>query len=459
MNFSEKLAAKRKANNLSQEQLADAVGVTRQSVSKWESGESYPDMAKIIQLCKILNCSLNDIMDDGVMGEIVEDKKENKKNYLKDFLDFVTNTYNMFIAMSFKSKIKMFAELIFIVLILLVVGSIAYLGLELIIRSIFDIIPGMFGYTVRTTLESISICLLLVLGVIIFFHLFKIRYLDYYITIEDRNANEQSIEEPIEENSISNEFSNKKKEIIVIRDPKHSSSKFIEGLVKVLKFITKSFIAIMTLPFVACFVMATVGIVFLILQKGMVFKYCVLICLGVLILMAAILYLFYMFFFNQKVMHHFVLIGIISGLLVCGISTGLLANSIYNMEKVDTTDIYANFREEVVELKFTENDILFVGLCEVEFETDEAVDGLRLEIKLPENSRINLNESYGGGYTYFDVYAYVDDFAVMKLFMNDLANGQLRDYYGGSIVKMTVKGKSELINKLSLNNNCEIRAD
>lgn len=70
MQFYEKLSKLRKANNLSQEQLAEKLNVTRQAVSKWESGESYPDMAKIIQLCKILNCSLNELMDDGVMGEI-----------------------------------------------------------------------------------------------------------------------------------------------------------------------------------------------------------------------------------------------------------------------------------------------------------------------------------------------------------------------------------------------------
>lgn len=55
MEFKDKLAAQRKQNNYSQEQLADMVGISRQSVSKWETGESYPDMAKIIQLCKILS--------------------------------------------------------------------------------------------------------------------------------------------------------------------------------------------------------------------------------------------------------------------------------------------------------------------------------------------------------------------------------------------------------------------
>ena len=84
MQFYEKLSKLRKANNLSQEQLAEKLNVTRQAVSKWESGESYPDMAKIIQLCKILNCSLNELMDDGVMGEIEPNEKESEKEEKKN---------------------------------------------------------------------------------------------------------------------------------------------------------------------------------------------------------------------------------------------------------------------------------------------------------------------------------------------------------------------------------------
>ena len=68
MRFSEKLPKLRKDNNLSQEQLADKLGVSRQAVSKWESGNSYPDMEKMLQMCKILNCHLEDIMDDGSIG-------------------------------------------------------------------------------------------------------------------------------------------------------------------------------------------------------------------------------------------------------------------------------------------------------------------------------------------------------------------------------------------------------
>ena len=48
MKFCDKLQKRRKEKNMSQEQLADRCGVSRQAVSKWESGRSYPDMDKIM---------------------------------------------------------------------------------------------------------------------------------------------------------------------------------------------------------------------------------------------------------------------------------------------------------------------------------------------------------------------------------------------------------------------------
>ena len=47
MDLSEKILKLRKANNLSQEELAEKLGVSRQSISKWESGQSLPDIDKL----------------------------------------------------------------------------------------------------------------------------------------------------------------------------------------------------------------------------------------------------------------------------------------------------------------------------------------------------------------------------------------------------------------------------
>ena len=57
MNFSDKLILLRKQNGLSQEELAEKLDVTRQSVSKWESGASMPELNKILQISQLFNVS------------------------------------------------------------------------------------------------------------------------------------------------------------------------------------------------------------------------------------------------------------------------------------------------------------------------------------------------------------------------------------------------------------------
>ena len=105
--FSENLKKIRKEHNLSQEQLADELGVSRQAISKWESGTAYPEMDKIIALCDKFNLNIDDLLHQDikeVKGE--EESKKKINSIVDDFLKFITNTINLFSNMSFKSKIK-----------------------------------------------------------------------------------------------------------------------------------------------------------------------------------------------------------------------------------------------------------------------------------------------------------------------------------------------------------------
>ena len=52
MKFGENLYNLRKKQKISQEKLAEKIGVSRQSVSKWENGTAYPEMNRIFELCK-----------------------------------------------------------------------------------------------------------------------------------------------------------------------------------------------------------------------------------------------------------------------------------------------------------------------------------------------------------------------------------------------------------------------
>lgn len=67
MKFGDNLRCLRKSKNISQEALAEKVGVSRQSVSKWETGESYPEMYNILELCKIFHCNINDLVNDSII--------------------------------------------------------------------------------------------------------------------------------------------------------------------------------------------------------------------------------------------------------------------------------------------------------------------------------------------------------------------------------------------------------
>lgn len=64
MAFMEKLQKLRKSNGMSQESLAEAVGVSRQAVSKWESGQSYPEMDKLIALSELFQINLDSLVKD-----------------------------------------------------------------------------------------------------------------------------------------------------------------------------------------------------------------------------------------------------------------------------------------------------------------------------------------------------------------------------------------------------------
>lgn len=62
MNFAQNLIGLRKLNSFSQEELADKIGVTRQTLSKYETGESLPDIEKCKALAEVLGVSMDDLV-------------------------------------------------------------------------------------------------------------------------------------------------------------------------------------------------------------------------------------------------------------------------------------------------------------------------------------------------------------------------------------------------------------
>ena len=79
MEIGKKIMELRKKKGLSQEQLADKVGVARQTISKWELGETSPDLKQAKELSKIFNISLDELVDNDIKEILVEKTSNTEK--------------------------------------------------------------------------------------------------------------------------------------------------------------------------------------------------------------------------------------------------------------------------------------------------------------------------------------------------------------------------------------------
>lgn len=78
MTFKEKVVKLRKLKGLTQDEFASAVGVSRQAVYKWESGQSYPEVSKLLEMKLLFNISIDDLLDDSYDVEVPEKKKKKR---------------------------------------------------------------------------------------------------------------------------------------------------------------------------------------------------------------------------------------------------------------------------------------------------------------------------------------------------------------------------------------------
>lgn len=107
MKFNDKLAQLRKEKGLSQEELGSRLNVTRQTVSKWELGLSKPDTDKLLEICKILDVDIKEIIDDNTEVSKNENKVTSTPSDLKPrkWLLIVLIIVEIIIAVIFLNKI------------------------------------------------------------------------------------------------------------------------------------------------------------------------------------------------------------------------------------------------------------------------------------------------------------------------------------------------------------------
>lgn len=72
MNFSEKLKEIRKKEGISQEQLAEKIGVSRQAITKWETGKGLPDVENMVIIAEIFKTTIDELLMDSVIKAVPE---------------------------------------------------------------------------------------------------------------------------------------------------------------------------------------------------------------------------------------------------------------------------------------------------------------------------------------------------------------------------------------------------
>lgn len=324
-NFKENLRKIRKENNLSQEQLADELGVSRQAISKWESGAAYPEMDKIIALCDKFNLNIDDLLHKDikeVKGE--EESKKKLNSFINDFLKFITNTVNMFSNMDLKSKIKCLFEQCIIAFILFAISLIVYNVLSSLFTSILIILPNIIYIFLSGVLKSILVITLVVVSIIIITHIFKTRYLNYYEQLkeqkpkQDENNNKET--EKVNENIT---FKNNDK--IIIRDSRHSEYNFINMMFKFIILIIKLFATWfgLCIAFVLVCLFGSFIASFLIYKTGLFFIGLLIAILSSSIIGIVILLLIINFVFNRKNNKKKMIWTFIISLITFGIGCGL----------------------------------------------------------------------------------------------------------------------------------------
>ena len=113
MDFSEKLSILRKARCLTQEQLAEKLDVSRQSVSKWESGQAVPELEKVVALSTVFDVTTDSLLksseidDLSVKTEMLEKQqqqmlvREQQQRRIRACILYSVAVYLVFLAVCF----------------------------------------------------------------------------------------------------------------------------------------------------------------------------------------------------------------------------------------------------------------------------------------------------------------------------------------------------------------------
>lgn len=371
MKFGENLQKLRKEKGISQEQLAEQLGVTRQSVSKWESGNSYPEMDKIVAICNLFHCD----MDVLINKDITEEReKKDASSVVKEIFSGVTNyvkkTIYLFEHKSLKDIIKMCAQ-VFIIICVILLFAIPFMLLKEIVVSLFYTGNNWFSIFFAKFWNFIFNGGYAILAIATFLYIFKIKFLDNEeIIVEEVEDKTQNSEEVSEDNSSKTDSSksSEKKKVKIIKVKKNDFS-LLDLLVKAITVCLKCLFVLFLIPIIIGTIMLLIGLVLLIVLifKGLFLAGPILLFLGGIVFAIVLIELMLDFIFNLKFSKRRIIITIISSIVVSSIGLGLSIWYFLNLNVIN--DVPTSFKTETKEEIYTMTDDFLIHYDDYSFNT------------------------------------------------------------------------------------------
>ncbi len=462
MKFSEKLQTLRKENKLSQEQLADMLDVSRQAVSKWESGQTYPEMDKLLTMCKIFECSLDDLTNDDVKE--IHNNYKNKNitsNLVDELLDIINRTCKIFKNLKIKNILKIIFEMIIVILILSLfnfpVQYIYSLGVEVFMN---------FGQTIGGVLSSIFKFILsvayIILSIIIFIYVYKIRVLDVYenVNYEDNNTSskkEKKSQKIEQEDSATLEKKDEIKPKIVIKERKEHNYIIFKVLGSIVMGCIKIFIIFLSIPFIFTLLMlfASLIISLIVICKGVFYFGIVLGILSCIVLNIIILNIIFNFLFNKKSDVKKIFVVFLTSFASLGIAVGITAWDITNINYIK--GVPDSFTKETYTKIYPMNNNLIImdRYDDIQFKTDETL-GNNLKIEIVYYDEYGTYETSYENDKYIFVYqneTITSLKPIIDSIINDLSKKQIHFFEEFGNGEVTVYATSKNINILKQNIN------
>lgn len=459
MKFGENLQKLRKEKGISQEQLAEQLGVTRQSVSKWESGNSYPEMDKIVAICNLFHCD----MDVLINKDITEEReKKDASSVVKEIFSGVTNyvkkTIYLFEHKSLKDIIKMCVQ-VFIIICVILLFAIPFMLLKEIVVSLFYTGNNWFSIFFAKFWNFIFNGGYAILAIATFLYIFKIKFLDNEeIIVEEVEDKTQNSEEVSEDNSskTASSKSSEKKKVKIIKVKKNDFS-LLDLLVKAITVCLKCLFVLFLIPIIIGTIMLLIGLVLLIVLifKGLFLAGPILLFLGGIVFAIVLIELMLDFIFNLKFSKRRIIITIISSIVVSSIGLGLSIWYFLNLNVIN--DVPTSFNTETHEEVYTMTDAFLVHYDDYSFDTKFVEDNsltnqvrVRIDYYTIAND-VSLERDKNEVYLNYNPVEGVNIKQITDSVINDLKNNEIHTYDQLGSVSITITTSKTNIEKIKDN--------